>query len=128
MRLIKIDPQTRSVEPIELDGGLDSFRLAIGCRLIDVCARQDNFDALTVDDDALYLDPQPAAFKFNGFGPIHGIAIVSGVDEEGDTQEPVMTVEEVQAAINWLGDIHTEPFIGVVSFAVFSEGNASFVP
>lgn len=120
MRLIKIDPQTKTIEPINMAGGLDAFREVIGCRFIDVCARQNNLDALVVDDESLDLDPQPAAFKFNGFGPVHGIAIVSGADEEGETKEPTMTLDEVRQAVTWLGEIHTEPFIDVICFADFT--------
>ena len=127
MRLIKIDPQTRTIEFVDLDGKLDSFRQAIGCNFIDVCARQGNLDALTVDDDALELDPQPPAFRFNSFGPVHGIAILSGVDEEGDTQEPAMTREEVEEAVTWLGDIHTKPGLVWIGFTDVSDKNLTIV-
>ncbi len=63
MRLIKIDPSTKTVEYIDNDGHLDALLAVIGCRMIDICAHQANGDALTVDDEALFLEPQPAAFR-----------------------------------------------------------------
>ena len=116
MKLIKIDPETCTVKTVESTGSLQDMYRIIGCQLIDVCARQDNGDSLTVDDDALSLEPQPPAFAFNGFGPIHGIALLTGTDEEGGTDEPTMTVEEVTEHIVWLGAIHTKPFLAVFSF------------
>lgn len=116
MRLIKIDPQARTVEAIESNGTLGDLYRLIECRLIDVCARQDNGDSLTVDDESLDLDPQPAAFTFNGSGPIHGIALLTGTDEEGRTAEPITSLEEAIEHISWLGAIHTRPFISVMSF------------
>lgn len=116
MNLIKIDPQTRTVERIESTGTLEDMYRLIDCRFIDVCARQDNGDSLTVDDESLDLEPQPEAFSYNGFGPIHGIALLTGIDDEGGTAKPVTSVEEATSQITWLGAIHTQPFIHVFSF------------
>lgn len=115
MRLIKIDPQTQTVEAVESTGLLGDLYRLLNCRLIDVCARQDNGDSLTVDDEALDLEPQPAAFSFNGSNPIHGVALLTGTDDEGGTVEPVTTVDEAIKHLTWLGSIHTEPFLVVLS-------------
>lgn len=109
MKLIKIDPQTKTIEAIESTGTLKDMYRLIDCRFIDVCARQDNGDSLTVDDEALYLEPQPAAFSFNGSGPIHGIALLTGTDEEGACAEPLMSVEQALDYVSWLGEIVTKP-------------------
>ncbi len=109
MNFIKIDSQTRSITLVQSTGKNESLRQLIDCDSIDMCARQGNGDALAVDDDALSLDPQPAAFRFDGFGPIHGVAIVVGSNRAGETQEPALTVAEVSQRIAWLGNIYTEP-------------------
>lgn len=114
MQLIKINPQTKTVEAIESTGVLGDLYRIIDCRMIDVCARQDNGDSLTVDDEALYLEPQPHAFTFNGYGPIHGIALLTGTDDEGGTEEPTMSLEEAEKSIRWLGDVYTKPSLMVV--------------
>jgi hypothetical protein len=114
MRLLKIDPQAQTVEAVETTGTLHDMYRLIDCRMIDVCARQDNGDSLTVDDEALYVEPQPAAFSFNGYGPVHGVALLTGTDEEGGTEEPAMTLEEAIGCITWLGDIYTRPTLTVV--------------
>ncbi|MFD1140821.1 hypothetical protein ACFQ4C_06865 [Larkinella insperata] len=115
MNLIKIDPSAQTVEIINTPGDLKDFYQIIGCRMIDVCARQNNGDALTVDDEALYLEPQPDAFSFAGYGPIHGIAVLSGCDGEGETAEPRMSLEEARKVVNWLGAAYTAPYLNIIS-------------
>jgi hypothetical protein len=111
MKVIKIDPQTQTIEAIESSGTLrDMYRL-IDCRFIDVCARQDNGDSLTVDDESLDSDPLPMAFSFNGIGPIHGVALLIGTDEEGDCTEPSMSIDQATEYVSWLGEIVTLPSI-----------------
>ena len=109
MRLIKIDPQAQTVEAIESTGTLQDMYRIIDCRLIDVCARQDNGDSLTVDDESLSLETQPAAFSFNGEGPIHGVALLTGSDDEGDCAEPNMTIAQALKYVSWLGEVLTKP-------------------
>ena len=116
MKLIKIDPQNRTVETIESSGTLAEMYRILDCRMIDVCARQDNGDALTVDDEALYAEPQPAAFFFKGYGPFHGVALLTGCDEEGETDEPLTTIEQATRQIEWVGEVHTRPVLFFVGF------------
>jgi hypothetical protein len=125
MKLIKIDPKAKTVEAIETSGTLEDMCRIIDCRLIDVCARQDNGDALTVDDEALYVEPQPAAFFFKGYGPIHGVALLTGCDDEGETDEPLTTVEQATRQIEWVGEVHTRPVLFFVGFNSFPFPSAS---
>lgn len=125
MKLIKIDPQAKTVETVETTGNLAEMYRILNCRMIDVCARQDNGDALTVDDEALYLEPQPAAFFFKGYGPIHGVALLAGCDDEGETDEPITTVEQATRAIEWVGEVHTKPVLFIVGFNSFPFPTAS---
>jgi hypothetical protein len=123
MKLIKIDPQNRTVEAIETPGTLQDMYEILDCRMIDVCARQDNGDALTIDDEALFLEPQPAAFSYNGYGRIHGVALLTGCDEEGETCEPTATIDEVIRNTKWLGGVHTIPFLTVISLSPFQSAS-----
>ncbi|GAA4459281.1 hypothetical protein GCM10023189_32720 [Nibrella saemangeumensis] len=117
MRLIKIDPTTQTIEPVETSASLTDLYRIINCRCIDFCARQGNGDALIVDDDALYVEPQLPAFSFGSYGqPIHGIALLAGSDDEGETIEPQMSLDQVRDEVRWLGNIHTQPFFTILSF------------
>ena len=118
VKVISIDPTRQVVEEVELNvNSLRALYNHIGCQTIDVICRQPNGDALTVDDEALLVEPQPPAFQFAGYhSRIHGIAIVSGCDDEGNSIAPSMTVEEVRRKVRFIGDVYTEPFIAVMSF------------
>ncbi len=119
VKVISIDPARQVVEEVELDvNNLRVLYKHIGCQCIDVVCRQPNGDALTVNDEALLVEPQPPAFKFEGFnGRIHGIAIVSGSTKSGKSIAPIMTVEEVRNRVRFIGDVYTEPFLVFMSFA-----------
>jgi hypothetical protein len=116
MTLYQIDPQARTIEPVETEGGLDELVRLLDCRLIDVCARQDNRDALVVDDEALYNEPLPPAFRFAGYGPIHGPALLTGCNDEGETTTPAYSLAEARARIKWLGEVQTKPQMVVLGW------------
>lgn len=93
MRLIKVDPKNQTVKAIESPGTLEDLYRILDCQPIDVYDWQDKGDSLTVDDDSLSLNPQPSAFSFNDSSHIHGVALLTGTDEEGSCAEPTMSVE-----------------------------------
>jgi len=116
-KVISIDPTRQVVEAVEINiNSLSALYAHIGCRTIDFVCRQPTGDALIVDDEALLMEPQPPAFRFGNYWyRIHGIAIVVGCDDEGNSIAPVMTVEEVHSRVRFLGNAHTEPFMRVYS-------------
>ncbi|WP_018619753.1 DUF3846 domain-containing protein [Spirosoma luteum] len=116
MKLLKIDPNTRTVEAVESSGKLADLCQLLDCRLIDACARQDNGDALIIDDEGLYRHPQPAAFSYRGVRHIHGVALLTGCDEEGETTEPKTSIEEAIRHIEWQGNYRSLPRIHVMVF------------
>lgn len=116
LNLIKIDPEKRTIEMVQTAGTLEDMYGLIGCDLIDVCARQDNGDALTVDDDFLFKDTRPVAFSFGEFGPIYGTAILAGLDGEGETAEPTLSLEEAKDLVGWIGDAN---IFARLSYVVF---------
>jgi hypothetical protein len=112
-KVISIDPTRQVVEEVELNvNNLQALYTHLDCQTIDVVCRQPNGDALTVDDEALLVEPQPPAFQFEGYtGRIHGKAIVSGCNKRGNSTAPRMTVEEVRQKVRFLGSVYTEPFM-----------------
>lgn len=118
IKAISIDPTKRTVEEVEIEAGnLSALYKHIDCRTIDFVCRMPNGDALIVDDEALLSEPQPPAFKFAYFNyPIHGIALVVGSTTSGRTVAPKLTLQNVRNLVKFLGDIHTEPEINVLSW------------
>ncbi len=117
VKAISIDPTNRTIEEIEIEASLSAYYKHIGCRTIDFVCRMPNGDALIVDDEALLSEPQPPAFQFAYFKyPIHGIALVVGGNSRGGTITPKLTLRNVSNLVKFLGDIHTEPEINVLSW------------
>lgn len=116
-KVISIDPTRQVVEEVDINiNSLSALYAHIGCRTIDFVCRQSTGDALIVDDEALLTEPQPPAFRFGNYWyRIHGIAIVAGCDEEGNSIAPIMTIEEVRSRVRFIGNAHTEPFMRVFS-------------
>ena len=118
IRAISIDPTKQTIEEVEIEANnLSALYKHIGCRTIDFVCRMPNGDALIVDDEALLTEPQPPAFKFGYFQyPVHGIALVVGCSNSGRTIAPKLTLRNVRNLVKFLGDIHTEPIINVLSW------------
>lgn len=118
IKVISIDPTKQTVEEIEIKAdSLSALYQHIGCRTIDFVCRMPTRDALIVDDEALLSEPQPPAFKFAYFPhAIHGIALVVGATSQGHTIAPKLTLQQVRNLVNFLGDVHTEPVISVISW------------
>ncbi|RYC66570.1 DUF3846 domain-containing protein [Spirosoma sordidisoli] len=118
IKAISIDPAKRTIEEVEIEANnLEVLYNHIGCTTIDFVCRMPNGDALIVDDEALLTQPQPPAFKFAYFQyPVHGIALVVGSRKSGRTIAPKLTLRNVRNLVKFLGDIHTEPIINVLSW------------
>ena len=118
IKVISIDPIKQTIEEVEIKAdSLSALYQHIGCRTIDFVCRMPTRDALIVDDEALLSEPQPPAFKFGYFQqPIHGIALVVGSTNQGRTIAPKLTIQQVRNLVKFLGDVHTEPFITVISW------------
>lgn len=104
--MLIISPVHGKVRRVKYDGNSDSIRKAIGCELLDVVRVGDGID-MFVDDEGMYKNPcftnvmathlrvrdwlrKPEAYNWSvaqHYAPIYGVAIVLGVDEEGNTVE-----------------------------------------
>ena len=81
MKAIKIDVEKQEVYPIELPKGLQPLYQAIGdnCRCVDRVAIQDTKDDIWLNDECLFLNPQPHKFRFKGHAmALAGNAIICG--------------------------------------------------
>jgi hypothetical protein len=72
----------------------------------------DNNDTLFVDDEGLFIDPSAllGAFYIDGFPsqPLFGHGLIVGIDDEGETDEVLSTVEEIKKKVTFLNDESAE--------------------
>lgn len=106
MKLILIDPSTKSVSEVEYDGAYKTLAALLGCSLLDsVRLNGVDGDRLFVDDEGLLTNPNPFGyFRIAGYpGMLAGKALAVGIDDEGDTVPPrMLTVENLRENVTFI--------------------------
>lgn len=116
MRVIVIDTKAKTVEEAQLDGSDSKTRYTtLKALMRDVWlegVRIADGEVLYVDEEFL-IKPEAKTetewFLMTPHGPIvghpqpmTGVAVVTGVDEEGDTCETRLTLEQVRASVRFV--------------------------
>lgn len=94
-----IDPFEKTIMPVYYDGDFHSIYGLIDCHTFDV-ARCGKYD-LYIDDEGLFKGEDQRFFLCQDFPyqALGGKALVAGVDTEGNTVPPAVTLEELEAKI-----------------------------
>ena len=119
--LLKIDPYLESVYPVEVSDSLSDICRQIGARRLAVAGQQPDLsgelppvscpDAAYCDEEALYEQPLPPAFRLRTTGHIiYGCALWHGVTEQGALRRPAWSLTELTAHVEFLG---FQPLAGV---------------
>lgn len=95
-----IDPFEKVIIPIYWDGTLASLYGILDCDTIDV-ARCGQYDII-VDGEGLMKEKQAFFTTMRYPQPLTGRALVAGVNMDGDTVPPPVTLEQVEAEIVFL--------------------------
>lgn len=102
MRAILIDPFKQSITDVEYSGDYHDIYKLIGCETFTIAPITHRGDAIFVDDEGLFK-PDQAFFKHDGYPqPLAGKGLILGCDEDGETVEPTVTLEEMKAATQFL--------------------------
>ena len=105
MKAILIDVENKSVTMVEVDDKnvlKDWYRL-MGCQMVEVAHYFDNHDSVLVDEEGLFsLDANTKFFSIEGgHQPFAGNGLVVGVDRNGNSVSPKITLEEVQNKVKF---------------------------
>jgi hypothetical protein len=103
MKAYRINVVDRKVEEIEINDWR-GIAPAIGgqCETFEAPVSLENDDTFYVNEEALY-QPCEGGWKLENFAyPILGNAVVQGTDEEGESTEPLSTIEEIESMIIWV--------------------------
>jgi hypothetical protein len=107
--LLKIDPYLEKVYPVDIDDSLVDLCRQIGARRLTIAGQQsicinDCSDAAYCDDEALYTEPLPPAFRLRTTGHIiYGCALWHRVTQEGRLQAPAWTQAYLSEQVEFLG-------------------------
>jgi hypothetical protein len=106
MKAILIDALNKTITEIEIDGDLKSIYKAVGFDMIEIGFR---FDDEGHPNNVIYLDEEGGfrghehGFFFSGaHQPWLGNGIIMGGDDEGESADTTVTIEEVRNRIRFL--------------------------
>tara|TARA_R110002012_G_scaffold306769_1_gene511706 strand:+ start:557 stop:895 length:339 start_codon:yes stop_codon:yes gene_type:complete len=103
MKAILINVKDQSITEVEHNDTLDNIYDLLNCRTFDV-VRIDETDGIYVDDEGLFVDDQ-LFFEYGGDAQavrLAGNGLILGVDDEGNSTSPNVTLEEVQGRVGFL--------------------------
>tara|TARA_R100000231_G_scaffold78079_1_gene60465 strand:+ start:328 stop:657 length:330 start_codon:yes stop_codon:yes gene_type:complete len=103
MKAILINVKDQSITEVEHDNTLDNIYDLLDCRTFDV-VRIDEVDSIYVDDEGLFVEDQ-LFFEFGGDAQavrLAGNGLILGVDDEGNSTSPNITLEEVKGKVGFL--------------------------
>ena len=102
MKAILIDVKNKEVKEVEHDNTLKQIYNFVDCATFDVL-RLDGVNGIYVDDEGLFVEDQ-LFFTYHGDNysqTLAGNGLILGVDSEGNSISPTLTVEEVQEAVDF---------------------------
>ena len=114
MKAYKIDSTNQTIEEVEIvdrddDGCYYSMREHVGCDMLEAFYLDRNGTCLMLDEEGLFKSGQ-RFFTVAGYpNPIGGNAVCVGTDDQGDTCEPLIGIDELRRVIGWIN-----PFEAVV--------------
>ena len=103
MKAFKVNATDRKVEVIEINDWKE-IAPAIGgqCEMFEAPVCLENEDTFYTDEEGLYHTCE-GGWKLKDFRhPILGNAVIQGTNEEGESCEPLSTLEEIEAMIIWV--------------------------
>ena len=114
MKAFKIDVVTKEIIEIDCPKGIQSIYEVLQCdtfACVFPALMPDGF-TLYVDDEGLYRKPPLGAFSIKGFAQVlSGHGFVVGTDEEGESADAPITLEELKAKVRF-EDTHYLPELG----------------
>jgi len=102
-KCILIDAKNKTVTEVVLEGGLDPIYRALDCGTFAVPFEDEKRNALYIDDEGLYSNKE-YGFLFSDFPHqlLVGNGLIQGTDEEGDSVDATVTVEEIRRKVTFI--------------------------
>ncbi len=112
MKAILIDVKTQEIKEVEHDNTLQNIYDLIDCRAFDLVSI-DDVNSIFVDDEGILKDN--LYFEYSGSENVFKLAgngLILGVDDEGNSISPTLTVEDVKGKVNFLPEgFKVEPYM-----------------
>jgi len=117
MKAILIGVYAQEVIEVVHDNTLQNIYDLLVCRTFDV-VRIDDVNSIFVDDEGILKDN--LYFEYSGSDRVFQLAgngLILGVDDEGDSTSPTLTVEDVEGKVRFLPEgFKVEPYMEVTAW------------
>ena len=118
MKAILIDVYEKEIREVDYDGTLDFIYFNLACKTFDV-VRVDDVNSIFVDDEGL-LRQNHLYFEYSASDRVFQLAgngLILGVDDEGNSISPTLTVEDVKGKVNFLPEgFKVEPYARITAW------------
>lgn len=101
MKAILIDPFAKEITEVEYSGDFQDIYKLIDCQTFDCVTFNQAGDGVFVDDEGLY-DETKEFFKFPGMQPLAGKGLVLGVDPDGESISPSITLSAMKEMTSFM--------------------------
>ena len=117
MKAILIDVKTQEIKEVEHDNTLQNIYDLIDCRAFDL-VRIDDVNSIFVDDEGILKDNLYFEYpSSNGIFQLAGNGLILGVDDEGNSISPTLTIEDVKSKVSFLPEgFKVEPYWEVTAW------------
>lgn len=105
-KAIFINSETRDVSVVTMENQLKETYALIGCTCVAGAISFAHNDLLVVDDEGMFYEGRNGFIIDGQF--LYGNAVVWGCDEEGESADVKISVEEIKSQIHWLTAMESE--------------------
>lgn len=103
MRAYLIDPVARRISEVDYDGDYHSIYRLCDYDVFTVATFDPNTqDGVFVDDEGLFKSPQNFFYIVGYPQPLAGKELVLGCDDEGESIEPAITLDDLRKRVVYL--------------------------
>ena len=117
MKAILIDVKNQEIKEVEHDNTLQNIYDLVDCRVFDA-VKVDDVNNIFVDDEGILKDN--LYFEYSGSENVFKLAgngLVLGVDDEGNSISPTLTIEDVKGKVNFLPEgFKIEPYVRITAW------------
>ena len=117
MKAILIDVKTQEIKEVEHDDTLQNIYDLIDCRAFDL-VRIDDVNSIFVDDEGILKDNLYFEYSVSDrVFQLAGNGLVLGVDDEGNSTSPTLTIENVKGKVRFLPEgFKIDPYMEVTAW------------
>ena len=125
LRAILIDPFLRVISEVNVNNDLQSFYDILDIKTLAI-VNIDNTNSLYIDDEGLLKDHN-SLFEIASYAvPLAGRALVVAHNEEGETIETTLDIDQIRSMVGWVDDQTPEEVLKANPPKIYSwdkEGN-----